>query len=344
MLGVFAALRFVALAFLVAAGIGRAPSADEIWQADCARVKEAALPAADQPDGAAKLALAGCRSEDLFYGIGQSPDPQRARLCAYLERSAGDTPLFGGSAILMTIYATGVGARRNPDLAIRFACTLDGAPAEMQGRIAHLQKLKASARKEIVFDLCDDITSGFMMGACAAHAQRMEEAKRTARYRAKLAGRTASERAAFAKLRQAARAFFQARSSNEVDLSGTARAEFEVEEDERLEGSFAAFLDKLERGTVRPASEAELADADRRLNAVYGQVMNGPQRSDQTTVTTPDIRKTERTWPAYRDAWTEFAAMTFPHSDARGIKTWLTRERTRMLEEFLPGEAQQTAK
>ena len=66
--------------------------------------------------------------------------------------------------------------------------------------------------------------------------------------------------------------------------------------------------------------------------------MSGPQRSAQGTVTTPDIRKTERTWPAYRDAWTEFAGMKFPHSDARGIKTWLTRERAKMLEEFVPGD------
>ena len=216
-------------------------------------MKETALAAGDLPDGAAKQALAGCQSEDLYYGIGQPSDPQKARLCAYLERSAGDTPVFGGSAILMTIYATGIGARRNPDLAIRFACALEGAPAEMEGRIAHLQKLKASARKE------DRVRS------VRRHHQRLHDGglrgarpedrrgKRTARYRAKLAGWTAPERAAFAKLRQAARAFFTARSSNEVDLSGTARAEFEIEEDERLEESFAAFLDKLERGAVPPA-------------------------------------------------------------------------------------------
>ena len=338
------ATRLVALTFLAAGGIGRAPSADETWRDDCDRVKATALPAGDLPDSAAKQTLSGCQSEDLYYGIGQPSDPQKARLCAYLERSAGDTPVFGGSAILMTIYATGIGARRNPDLAIRFACALEGAPAEMEGRIAHLQKLKTRAGKKIAFDLCDDITSGYMMGACAGHAQKIEEAKRTARYRAKLAGWTAPERAAFEKLRHAARVFFTARSSNEVDLSGTARAEFEIEEDERLEESFAAFLDKLERDAVPPAPESELAQTDQRLNAVYQQVMKGPKSPDFGTVTTPDIHKTERTWPAYRDAWTDFASVKFPRSDPRGIKTWLTRERAEMLEEFVPRDASQGSK
>jgi hypothetical protein len=344
MLGVIAPLRLVALAFLATGGTGPLPSADETWRADCDRVKEVALPAGDQPDADTKRTLAGCQSEDLYYGIGQPADPPKARLCAYLERSSGDTPLFGGSAILMMIYATGAGARRNLDLAIHFACALEGAPAEMEGRIAHLQKLKTSARKKIAFDLCDDITSGYMMGACAAHAQKIEEAKRTARYRSKLAGWTAPERAAFEKLRQAARAFFTARSSNEVDLSGTARAEFEIEEDERLEGSFAAFLDKLERGAVPPAPETELAKSDQRLNAVYQQVMKGPKNPDFGTITTPDIRKTERTWPAYRDAWTDFASVKFPRSDSRGIRTWLTRERAEMLEEFVPRDASRGSK
>ena len=184
-----------------------------------------------------------------------------------------------------------------------------------------------------------------MMGACAANAQRIEEAKRAARYRSKLAGWTAPERAAFERLRQAARAFFTARSSNEVDLSGTARAEFEIEEDERLEESFAAFLDKLERGRC-PARAGDGAGEDRpaterRLSAGHEGALRGP---DFGTVTTPDIRETERTWPAYRDAWTDFARVKFPQSDSRGIRTWLTRERVEMLEEFVPRGASQGSK
>ena len=197
--------------------------------ASCLRSREGDRVAAGRP--ARRRRQAGAGRMPIEVSLWDRPVTRSAESLASAPTSNGPPKTRRSSAaqaILMTIYATGVGAHRNPDLAIRFACTLDGAPAEMEGRIAHLQKLKASARRKLAFDLCDDITSGFMMGACAAHAQRIEEAKRTAQYRAKLAGWTAPERAAFAKLRQAARTFFQARSSNEVDLSGTAQAEFEV--------------------------------------------------------------------------------------------------------------------
>jgi hypothetical protein len=77
---------------LFAAGVARAAEigSDERWKPICAQVKDVAFPAADQPDDAAKKALKGCSSEGLFYGIGQVPDPQRARLCAYVELAAGD--------------------------------------------------------------------------------------------------------------------------------------------------------------------------------------------------------------------------------------------------------------
>jgi hypothetical protein len=138
------------------------------------------------------------------------------------------------------------------------------------------------------------------------------------------------------KLRQAASAFFEARSSNEVDLSGTARAQFEAEEEEELEKSFAKFLTKLERGGVSAATDADLAKADHELNAVYRQVMKTKPQDDWGTVTTENIRNAERPWPAYRDAWADFARVKFPKSDPNGIKVWLTRDRTGILEGFLP--------
>ena len=48
MLGAIAPLRLVALAFLASGGLGRPPSVDETWRADCDRVKEAALPPEDR--------------------------------------------------------------------------------------------------------------------------------------------------------------------------------------------------------------------------------------------------------------------------------------------------------
>jgi hypothetical protein len=60
----------------------------------------------------------------------------RARQCACPERtSRADTGGFSGNTMLMIIYANGVGAERNLDLATTLACRLDGAPAEEDGRL-----------------------------------------------------------------------------------------------------------------------------------------------------------------------------------------------------------------
>jgi uncharacterized protein YecT (DUF1311 family) len=320
------------------ARVGQADdAADTSWKRSCDRVKDIPLPTGDQPDEGARKALRGCKSEELFYGIGQAADPEKARLCAYLERSAGDELIFGGSAILMTIYATGIGARRNPDLAIHLACAIEGAPAELEYRVAHLEKLKAAPAKKIKFGLCDDVTSGFMMGHCAAHNQRIRGAKREQRYVVQRAQWTAPEQAEFEKLRAAAGAFFSARSAGEVDLSGTARAALQSEEEERLEASFAALLDKLERNAVPPATAAGLADADRKLNAVYQQVMK-TEKPDWGSITKDGIREAERKWPMYRDAWADFARLKYPRAGPTAVKVRLTRDRTDMLKAFTPGK------
>ena len=47
--------------------------------------------------------------------------------------------------MLMIIYANGVGAERNLDLATTLACPLDGAPAEEDCRVKRLDTLKAIA-------------------------------------------------------------------------------------------------------------------------------------------------------------------------------------------------------
>ena len=102
----------------------------------------------------------------------------KARACAYVELAEGDGEVFGRSRVLMMIYATGIGGTQNLNLAIHLACETEGAPAEMEGRVAHLERLKGAKGSKVKFDLCDDVTSGYMSGHCAGHDQRMAAAKR----------------------------------------------------------------------------------------------------------------------------------------------------------------------
>ena len=220
----------------------------------CAGVQKVPFPAEDRPSEAQKRALKGCDAEDLYYGITGQPDPIEARLCAYAQLDSEDKPTFGGPAILMMIYATGAAVKRNPQLAVRLACEVDGAPAELEGRLAHLKKLGRQRSGRVSFDLCDDITSGLMMGACAAHDQRFKQVKRQRRWKTLLDASTPTRRKAFARLRAAADAFFRARLAGEVDLSGTARGMLVTEEEEHLEQNLVELVDMLETKQVPAAT------------------------------------------------------------------------------------------
>ena len=44
-------------------------------------------------------------------------------------------------------------------------------------------------------------------------------------------------------------------------------------------------------------------------------------------ITTDGIRRTQKGWLIYRNAWVRFAALRYPAVSSRSIKTWLTLER-----------------
>lgn len=305
----------------------------------CAALAELAAPAADMPDAAARARLAGCESEGLYYADGGKPDYVQARLCAYVERDAGDEAVFGGSVVLMMIYANGDGVARNVRLAKKFACAVGGAPAELDGRLEHLDAMAGSSGKSGRFDLCDDITSGYMMGFCASRAAGAARTGRDRRVTALTATWSAAERAAFAKVRAAADSYFDASVEGEVDASGTARGAMAVGAREDLENTFAGALDAFEKGQLPQGTAAEFAAADRALNANYAAALNyykaQAAESMAGSVNPQGIRDAERAWIRYRDAWVAFGTQKYPAAGVDAWRTYFTRERAQALKDLV---------
>ncbi len=300
----------------------------------CAQMKNVKLPASDRPGSEEKKALAKCVSADLYFGFGQPSDPGKARECAYLEIERGDGLMFGGRSILMMVYANGKGATRDFDVALKLACEIDGAPAEIEGRVQHLTRLKQEHWTGDDFSLCDDITSGSMQGACAGLQERFAQQKRQVKLDAIVAHWTSEERRAFHEFQPAANKFFAARADNEVDLSGTGRAAFEIEEQASLQDGLVSALQKFERGEL-PSSSADGFDrANAELNFAYEKIQKTPGFK-WGSVTSGQIKQTQRAWVAYRDAWVKFGGKKYPGVSAESWKMWLTQERTKMLESFL---------
>ena len=312
-------------------------------RAICTKLKGVVPPPGDAPTPAEATSLADCASETLYFGIGRPADLKAARLCAFVEKKTADPQVedfgFTGDRTLMMVYANGLGAERNLDLATALACRIEGAPAEIDGRVEHLAKLKADAWTGHDFSLCDDVTSGLLIGICADHDQRIAQAGRVAA-RAKLtADWTPAQRALLQPLEKAAAAFADARGENEVDQSGSMRGSYVVGAEEKQGRSFAALLDDVVAGKLAPASAADLAAADAALNMKYRDVIRrAPTLFADTTVKTADVATTEKAWIRYRDAWLAFAKARFPSLSTDALATRLTRERTAQLDDVPAAE------
>jgi uncharacterized protein YecT (DUF1311 family) len=296
-------------------------STDEDWYRQCMRVEH--LP----PAPTAGKATANCDPIGLYdrkrnQATTSQAEWDQVRACADAR---------GDDAVLMMLYANGYGVPRDRDRAIQHACSLDFvAKAEMEGRVGHLVKGDAPGK---AFDLCDDITSGYMGGVCTARREAQDSRIREARLERAARALPAASRTAFAKLRQAAERYAEA-GARETDAHGTLASAFALQHHARLrEQAMLAMLDII-AGKLQPASPEDYAARDRQLNEVYGRVMaspsaqaDWPDRIGESTIAHADVRDSERLWLAYRDALVAFGASLPSAADANAVKALLTTQR-----------------
>lgn len=298
----------------------------------CENVKNVDFPVVDKPNKIDIEKLKSCQSDRYYYGIGIPLDYVKARKCAFIEIEKNEHHDFGGSAILMMIYANGYGVKRNIDLAIHLACMTDGAPAEIIGRINHLYMMKTQATKNI-FDFCDDITSGYMQGMCQSEANDIAQAKRAAELKKMTANWTKQQKNAFEYLYQEANNYFSIRAMNETDLSGTAAAAEEIAIQDEMQEGFNQALKHFEKGRFPSFSIVDFNKSEKQLDKIYQQIMILTKSPDRFgTITRDNIQKVQRAWLHYCSVWIKFAAIRYPQISTVSWKTWLIQERIKQLE------------
>jgi hypothetical protein len=333
------------LAFLVFASplLAQLEDTDETTKAKCAAYSKTPLPIEATEIDAPK-AWPECNSYKSYSGIGTNTDFAAARKCAWSERLAQQANLeprfsgasvFGGSAMLAVLYANGEGIERNIPLALRFACEAGGAPAEIEGRLQSLEALgnvSTSQRKKISF--CDDITSGFMEGFCAAYSSEIAEQERARSWDTLKAQWTTEHRAAFAHLLAAEKVYAKAHAKGEIDLSGTARAMFQIDAEDSILDDFHTAIADFEKGDLPHASHGDALAADQRLNAVYrGKLADvEAHKSDYGAVQPDGVRSAERAWLRYRDTFVTFAGLHYPSVSPDAWLTLLTKDRISVID------------
>jgi uncharacterized protein YecT (DUF1311 family) len=286
------------------------------WYKECMRVEHVRPPASNSAGQDAPCNASKAYYDKLDQAITSPAEWGQVRSCAI---ASNDT------AVLAMLYANGLGVKRDLALATHYACSTAAAPAETEGRVMHLSTLPAGAR----FDHCDDITSGMMGGVCA-----FIDARRTEKIRVAFLARVrralpAQHKAAFDQLVRTGAAFASSHARDETWPGGTAYAALvisaEARENEWLREHLAAF----EKDQFVLPLQPGIASDDTGLNRIYAEVLKS-DRTDRMPV--PAIRKAQRSWLAYRDAWLAFAALHYPQLPADTLKASLTQWRIKQLQ------------
>lgn len=302
-------------------------SEDEVWYRQCKRVEHRGATDA----GARAAGAAQCEASGLYYDARSQARASTAQWQAVREcaLASGDRP------VLMMLYANGFGVERDLDVAMHYACSLDfSAKAEMEARIAHLASMRPGSP---VFDQCDDITSGHMGTICADIRETRAGRVRDARLAQMVRQLPKAARDRFEALRTAAERYADAGSA-ETDMQGTAAPGLAIARHGRLREQFMQAALDAAAGKLPPSSAEQVAQLDRELNRVYGEVMalpssqaEQPERIGESTISRADVREAERRWIAYRNAFLAFGAQRSSGSDIHAIHAHLLRQRIEAL-------------
>lgn len=296
-------------------------STDESWYRQCMQVERRSAPGL--LDG--KTSASTCNATQLYYDKrGQastsSKEWRQVLGCALAQED---------DAVLMMLYANGFGVAKDTGIAIHHACKLEFiAKAEMEGRIAHLS---GPQRPGAVFDQCDDITSGYMGTVCAGIREGQVDRDRKARLERTAQTMPHNARQAFAALRRAADRYAGAA---ENDMQGSAAVGRAIAREGKLRTQFADTLSEVLDNKLPAASSQDLVRIDKELNTVYRNLMTPapseqqePERVGSSTITRAEVRRAERSWIAYRDAFLAFRAQLASGPSRESIRVVLTRQR-----------------
>jgi hypothetical protein len=133
-------------------------------------------------------------------------------------------------------------------------------------------------------------------------------------------------------LEHAAARFFETRSISEVDLSGTMRAVFSIEERAKLEDELVVTLEHLKDATFVPRH----ADA-KALEFELSKLMasNSLKRDSPAAlvgfVTPSGIRKTQKQWLEYRDKLVELVRKVRPAAELDDWRASIIQSRLEQL-------------
>jgi hypothetical protein len=309
------------------------------WYRQCLRVRHMAPPAEDRLIGRAGSTTTECDALGLYYETLDDPRAgvdgwARVRACALATDDAGT---------LMMLYANGLGVNRNPSLALKYACSTFGAKNEMEARVLYFANQLRNAGGEtsrIVFDICDDITSGQGEGECMLIKSRRAASRRQAKLDRLTEGWTEPQQKAFREAHAYLPEFVDVYTIDGQDYQGTAAAAYAIDAAEEELDLFVAEIEKLESGILPPNDEASSRQLERTLQALFQSLVqpenfNQSGRLGLSTVTRDGLLNTQAAWLRYRDKWDAVGQARYSSVESSSWVAAITARRIKQLEELL---------
>jgi uncharacterized protein YecT (DUF1311 family) len=317
----------------------------------CSAVEKLPVPTVTPESSADASWLKSCAEDDLYYGASprQNVDYPAARRCALYawnvehgpapgnSDDAGDVYDFSTQTLVM-IYSNGDGVPRNLDLAMHIACKeafpLQDPESDRQNELVQVILELARMKSETSparFDYCNgeaQLSDWPEKRVCESIHTRLARKKREAHLAELVAPWTQAQKDAFARARDA----FSQFEELEEHAENTCPVPVEIctmDINDRLETEFAAEIDRFEQGRLPAFTHQQYGDAKFALNQTYQQLLTATYQSHGNLMLR--MRDAERAWPAYRDAFADFAKLRWPSVSADSWLTFLTNERMKQL-------------
>jgi len=292
-----------------------------------------------------------CESYKSYAGIGRPMNYEAARACAWQERAAQEADLpqnpqapiawvVGGSIILADLYANGLGTPRNLPLATRLACEQSEGFLE-EGFDDLASRMKNQNKNDKPFELCEYAAVTFDMNFCESYQSQIGDSNRDRDIASLSSHWTEAQKAAFAAAKKSFDVYVETVGHDETYMGGTIRNLRAIGAMQEMQQDFFVSLRRYESGKLPQASAAVAQAHDAELNRVYQEALKNSAStvasakkddlSPEEEIQPEGIRKAERAWLAYRDAWVNFATLRYPSTHREAWLNELTETRIHRL-------------
>jgi hypothetical protein len=292
------------------------------WITDiCHAAGSAEIPKRDIPSASEinRYKVPSLECVDYREGLGVIQDYQAYRKCL-LSKPHTDT--FS----LAEIYANGRGVAHNRKLAMALICHGDAPEFALEGMLQALESGGEFSGR------CAYDTSRLSMLQCASETNYIDKKRNTIELEKLVATWSMQDRAALKRVMETSKAFSTSRAENELDTSGSIGMAESVYAQDSEWHSVISGLKFFENEEYPPTGDA--AAADRELNLLYREILQGLRGTTNGSITLEGVRKTQRLWLIYRDEFIRFALARYPRTKQEQWLAWLTKKRLEQLREL----------